>query len=106
MKWEEWGASASAGKSWWYAAAAQADSEHIEEIAKDIYKTVGGNGYCRMDLRMDSARNVYCVDVNANCSIDVDPDTAMGLILKTADLSFEGFVQVLLQWGFERWAAQ
>lgn len=55
-----------------------------------------------MDLRMSKDRKVYCVDVNANCSVDVDPDTAMGLILRTAGINLTEFLKGLIVFAFKR----
>jgi len=104
MKWKEWGESArDPNAHWWYAAAPEADQAAIQAAAADVYKAVGGNGFARLDLRMDERDGkLYAVDVNANCSIDVDPNTAMGLILSMEKLNVKQLMSIFLEYAFRR----
>ncbi|OAQ36534.1 glutathione synthetase ATP-binding domain-like protein [Linnemannia elongata AG-77] len=83
---------------WWMQVCSDADQERLQAIAKSIYASFGGNGYCRMDLREDHrSGDVYVVDVNANCSIDEDEDSAMGKILKGSGLTLGQFFSILME---------
>ncbi|KAG0058842.1 hypothetical protein BGZ90_004743 [Linnemannia elongata] len=83
---------------WWMQVCSDADQERLQAIAKSIYASFGGNGYCRMDLREDHrSGDVYVVDVNANCSIDEDEDSAMGKILKASGLTLGQFFSILME---------
>jgi D-alanine-D-alanine ligase-like ATP-grasp enzyme len=83
---------------WWMRICSDADQERLQEIAKSIYASFGGNGYCRMDLREDHrSGQVYVVDVNANGSIDEDEDSAMGKILKASRLTLGQFFSILME---------
>jgi D-alanine-D-alanine ligase len=83
MKWKEWGQDQAAGKSWWYAVAPAEYQQQIQQTAKEVYRAVGGNGYARMDLRMDQRTGqLFVIDVNANCSLDGDDESALGIILR------------------------
>ncbi|KAF9127600.1 hypothetical protein BGW39_005765 [Mortierella sp. 14UC] len=56
MKWGEnnYGADESVkAAQWWMQICSDADQERLQSIAKSIYASFGGNGYCRMDLRED-----------------------------------------------------
>ncbi|KAG0278508.1 hypothetical protein BGZ96_002354 [Linnemannia gamsii] len=82
---------------WWMQICSDSDQERLQAIAKAIYSSMGGNGYCRMDLREDHrSGEVYVVDVNANCSIDEDEDSAMGKILKASGLTLGQFFSILM----------
>ncbi|KAF9999951.1 hypothetical protein BGZ80_006869 [Entomortierella chlamydospora] len=84
--------------SWWMQICSDADQERLQPLAMAIYASFGGNGYCRMDLREDQRSNeVFVVDVNANCSIDEDEDTAMGKILKASGLTLGQFFLILME---------
>lgn len=102
MKWVEWGLDANSGKKWWPAIAPPEEQAKLQDASRRIYEAVGGCGYCRMDLRMDLQGNVYVVDVNANCSVDCDEGSAMGLILQASDLSLTHFLETMLQYGMQR----
>lgn len=52
---------------WWMQVCSDTDQERLQAIAKSIYASFGGNGYCRMDLREDHrSGEVYVVDVNGS----------------------------------------
>ncbi|KAF9903391.1 hypothetical protein EC991_003846 [Linnemannia zychae] len=101
MKWGEnnYGADETVKTAqWWMQVCSEADQERLQGIARSIYASFGGNGYCRMDLREDHrSGEVYVVDVNANCSIDEDEDCAMGKILKASGLSLGQFFSILME---------
>ncbi|KAG0272615.1 hypothetical protein BGZ95_011612, partial [Linnemannia exigua] len=101
MKWGEnnYGADETVKTAqWWMQVCSEADQERLQAIAKSIYASFGGNGYCRMDLREDHrSGEVYVVDVNANCSIDEDEDCAMGKILKASGLTLGQFFSILME---------
>ena len=87
-KWDGW------ETEWWYRPMSTlSDDKKDSEIAKaiqfcaaNVFRHVGGDGYCRMDLRMsESDGRLYVVDLNCNCSIDGQDDTALGMMLKSTD---------------------
>ncbi|KAK3825691.1 MAG: hypothetical protein J3Q66DRAFT_328357 [Benniella sp.] len=83
--------------SWWMQICPDVDQERLQPLARAIYASFGGNGYCRMDLREDNRTGqVFVVDVNANCSIDEDESCAMGKILKASGLTLGQFLSVLM----------
>lgn len=95
-KWERW------QSHWWYALAPEDVQQRIKDAAVDTYIRAGCNGYCRFDLREDArdgalsslgfpplscsllllrAGKIYAVDVNVNCSLDVEDETALQILL-------------------------
>lgn len=67
------------------------------EISQSAYCAVGGNGYGRVDIRMDKdSQQLFVLEVNANCSISSHPlsefsnprATTVGTILQLSNISF------------------
>lgn len=76
-KWIDW------KDTWWYAPATSDIIEQVKKVAIDTYKKAKLDGYCRYDMRQDKETGViYIVDVNLNCSMDVDDESALQIILK------------------------
>jgi len=104
MKWDQYGSSKG---NWWYDLAPEEDQFSLQDAARETMTKINGNGYARMDIRQDSrTKKHYVVDVNANCSIDYDPESAMALILRGSDMTFTDFLEDLIRYGLERRAAE
>lgn len=89
--------------AWWNALAPEEEQAAIQKAVYDVYCAVNGNGYARMDLRMDSQSRIYVLDVNCNCNIDYkNPSWTMGMALRGSNVPFSAFVQDLLEFGFKR----
>ncbi|KAG0235650.1 hypothetical protein BGW42_004889 [Actinomortierella wolfii] len=89
--------------SWWMELCPDDQQADLQQKAREIYASFGGNGYCRMDLREDHRTGkLYVVDVNANCSIDENDDTAMGKILKGSGLTLGLFFARLISFAIRR----
>ncbi|MEG5163288.1 hypothetical protein QUB37_23155 [Microcoleus sp. AT3-A2] len=72
-------------------------SERLCDLAKRAYCAVSGNGYGRVDIRMDKvSQELFVLEVNANCAISsksfstfLDPlETPVGTILHLSDTPF------------------
>lgn len=63
---------------------------HLKQISLDAFKSVGGSGYGRLDIRMDERTGkMYVLEVNAQCGLSEDEDhTSIGAILRFAEKSF------------------
>jgi D-alanine-D-alanine ligase len=70
-------------------------SERLCEISKRAYCAIGGNGYARVDIRMDKdSQELFVLEVNANCAISSKPltdfstldQTSLGTILHLAGI--------------------
>ncbi len=62
----------------------------IKELSMDAYKSCGGKGYARLDIRLDAATGkLYMLEVNAQCGLSEDENyTSIGAILKVSGKSF------------------
>ncbi|HZY81451.1 MAG TPA: hypothetical protein VFE50_18135 [Cyclobacteriaceae bacterium] len=62
----------------------------LKQISIDAFKSVGGMGYGRLDIRMDTKTGrLYVLEVNAQCGLSEDEDyTSIGAILRFAKKSF------------------
>jgi D-alanine-D-alanine ligase len=62
----------------------------LKQISIDAFKSVGGMGYGRLDLRMNTKTGrLYVLEVNAQCGLSEDEDyTSIGAILRFAKKSF------------------
>lgn len=72
-------------------------SDKICDLAKRAYCALDGNGYGRVDIRMDNAsQELFVLEVNANCGISSQPispsfddgQTSVGTILHLAGIPF------------------
>lgn len=80
----------------------KADEELIETL-KDIsikaFRSVGGMGYGRLDIRMDkNTGKFYVLEVNAQCGLSEDEDyTSIGAILRFDGKSFTHLIVEILE---------
>jgi D-alanine-D-alanine ligase len=76
----------------------------LEKISLDAYIAVGGTGYGRLDIRMDSTTGkFYMLEVNAQCGLSEDEDyTSIGAILRYADKSFTQLIREIIFDAFAR----
>jgi D-alanine-D-alanine ligase len=79
-------------------------STAIKEISLKAYCAVGGQGYGRLDIRMDSATgNLYVLEVNAQCGLSEDEDyTSIGAILRVSGKSFTQLVTEIIKEGLNK----
>jgi D-alanine-D-alanine ligase len=70
----------------------------IKKLSLDAYCALKGQGYARIDIRMDAAsRKLYTLEVNAQCGISEDEDyTSIGAILRISGKSFAELVLEIL----------
>jgi D-alanine-D-alanine ligase len=81
-----------------YEYAACACSDAIEALAKRAYAAVRGTGYARVDLRMDrETRELFVLEVNANCGLSEDDQTSTGCILKLAGMTLADLLGSILK---------
>jgi D-alanine-D-alanine ligase len=71
----------------------------LQQITLDAYVAVGGNGYARLDIRMDiKTKKLYMLEVNSQCGLSEDEDnTSIGAILRLSDKSFKSLVLEIIQ---------
>ncbi|MGC4035563.1 MAG: hypothetical protein QM764_06340 [Chitinophagaceae bacterium] len=71
----------------------------LKQLTLDAYCAVGGQGYGRLDIRMDTASgNLYVLEVNAQCGLSEDEDyTSIGAILRVSGKSFTQLVSEVIE---------
>ncbi|KAG9071050.1 hypothetical protein KI688_008593 [Linnemannia hyalina] len=73
--------------------------DHLQQVAKDAYLALDGNGYGRVDIRtveMDTCEPVV-LEVNANCGLSFEKDSSsLANILLMTNVSPPGFVRDLI----------
>lgn len=70
----------------------------LKKLSLDAYKSCGGKGYARIDIRQDSnSGKLYMLEVNAQCGLSEDEDyTSIGAILRVSDRSFTEIIVAVL----------
>jgi D-alanine-D-alanine ligase len=73
--------------------------KRLKQLTLDAYCAVGGQGYGRLDIRMDAATgNLYMLEVNAQCGLSEDEDyTSIGAILRVSGKSFTQLVLEVIE---------
>ncbi len=71
----------------------------LKKISMDAYRSCGGKGYTRIDIRQDAATGkLYMLEVNAQCGLSEDEDyTSIGAILKVSNISFTEAISEILK---------
>ena len=83
---------------WEYRPAADELQQRICDESWAAYASVGGQGYGRVDLRMDAITgDLYVLEVNAQCGLSEDENnTSIGAILRFADRTFHGLLREIM----------
>lgn len=71
----------------------------LKKLSLDAYKSCGGKGYTRIDIRQDAVSGkLYMLEVNAQCGLSEDEDyTSIGAILKVSGISFTEIIAEILK---------
>ncbi len=86
-------------------------SNKIHELSKRAYCKLGGNGYARVDIRMDKkSQELFVLEVNANCGISSQPispffkdgQTSVGTILHLSGTPFGQIMSEIIAEAFAR----
>jgi D-alanine-D-alanine ligase len=82
-----------------YRAVEKSFIQEIKQLSLDAFKSCGGKGYARLDIRKDSATGkLYMLEVNAQCGLSEDENyTSIGAILKVSDTSFTTIIVEILR---------
>lgn len=77
--------------------------EQLKEIALRAFRSVGGTGYARVDMRMDDlTKEIYVLEVNSNCGLSNDAHSSIGMILKACGQPMHALVEQILRDAFVR----
>jgi D-alanine-D-alanine ligase len=71
----------------------------LKKISIAAYKTCGGKGYTRIDIRQDiSTGKLYVLEVNAQCGLSEDENyTSIGAIIKASNVSYTEIIIEILK---------
>lgn len=78
--------------------------KNICKLSLDAYKAVRGRGYCRVDLRMESATGkLYVLEVNSQCGLSDDENfTSIGAILRLSAIPFRALITDIINEALNR----
>jgi D-alanine-D-alanine ligase len=71
------------------------DREHIAETAVGAFRILGGQGYARVDMRMDYERQVNVIEVNPNP--DISPGSGAVRQAEAAGMTYTQFIEKIVQ---------
>ncbi len=72
----------------------------IRRVALSAWRLVGGHGYGRVDMRIDSSGKPWILEVNANP--DVAPDAGLARMAAVAGIEYSALVRSMCQIALER----
>jgi D-alanine-D-alanine ligase len=68
----------------------------LADLALAAWRTVGGEGYGRVDFRVDASGRPWLLEVNANP--DLSPSAGLARMARAADLDFGALVRRVADW--------
>lgn len=76
----------------------------VRRISWDAYQSVNGDGYGRVDLRMDRmTKQLYVLEVNAQCGIAADENhSSIGAILRYEEQPFSNIVKEIIDYALKK----
>ena len=82
-----------------YQAVDPAMAAALKRISLEAYRSCGGKGYARLDIRKDETTGkLYMLEVNAQCGLSEDEDyTSIGAILKASNCGFTEVIAEILK---------
>ena len=80
----------------------------LKKLSLQAFKSVGGMGYGRLDIRMDEETGkFYVLEINAQCGLSEDENyTSIGAILRFAKKSFTYLIIEIIEDGLTRYGAK
>lgn len=72
----------------------------LEDVALQVYQTINGRDYGRVDTRVDDDENIFVLEYNPNP--DISPDAGYVKALTAAGISYESFVDLLIHEALKR----
>ena len=68
-------------------------AKRIRHVALDAWRAVGGSGYGRVDLRVDSSGQPWILEVNANP--DIAPDAGLARMARVAGMDYAALIRAV-----------
>ncbi|NOT76335.1 MAG: hypothetical protein HOP08_15510 [Cyclobacteriaceae bacterium] len=80
----------------------------LKQVSLQAFKSVGGMGYGRLDIRMDKQTGkLYVLEINAQCGLSEDEDyTSIGAILRFGKKSFTYLIIQIIEDALSRYGAK
>jgi D-alanine-D-alanine ligase len=72
----------------------------LKRLALDAWKAVGGEGYGRVDIRIDSQGRPWILEVNANP--DIAPDAGLARMARVAGMDYPALISAVCEAGARR----
>jgi D-alanine-D-alanine ligase len=72
-------------------------TRELEQIALGAWKAVGGQGYGRVDLRIDSSGRPWLLEVNPNP--DISPDAGLARMSRVAGMDYNALIRRVCEAG-------
>jgi D-alanine-D-alanine ligase len=81
-----------------------AQSAELKRLARDAWRAVGGEGYGRVDMRIDSQGRPWILEVNANP--DIAPDAGLARMAAAEGMDYPALISAVCEAGMRRRRAQ
>ena len=75
-------------------------AEEIRRMARTAWRAVGGDGYGRVDLRIDGTGRPWLLEVNSNP--DIAPDAGLARMARVAGMDYTALIGRVLDEAFRR----
>jgi glutathione synthase/RimK-type ligase-like ATP-grasp enzyme len=75
-------------------------SEELKRIALKAWRLAGGEGYGRVDLRIDRAGKPWILEVNSNP--DISPDAGLARMARVAGLEYADMIHAVCETALKR----
>jgi D-alanine-D-alanine ligase len=75
-------------------------ANEVRRVALEAWKLVGGNGYGRVDMRLDPNGQPWILEVNANP--DIAPDAGLARMARVAGIDYATLVRTVCELGIAR----
>ena len=75
-------------------------ANEVRRVALEAWRLVGGNGYGRVDMRIDEQGRPWILEVN--CNPDIAPDAGLARMARAAGIAYPALVRTICELGIAR----